>query len=131
RIQTDRLLEQMSQADGKHAGAAADIQEPAVPIQTRLLRQDGFEFRRVRGATIAIVSSRAEVDGRVVWHRTSIARSVTTAIVERTRQPPLRQLRPSGPARGIVTFRSAPPSDETRITSRRRRCSWSSHALCG
>jgi hypothetical protein len=35
----------MSQADGKHARAAAGIQKPAVPIQTRLLRQDGLELR--------------------------------------------------------------------------------------
>jgi hypothetical protein len=35
----------MSKADGKHARAAAHIQKPAVPIKTRLLRQDGFELR--------------------------------------------------------------------------------------
>ena len=45
RVQTDRLPEQMSEADGKHARAAADIQKSAVPIETRLLRQDGLEFR--------------------------------------------------------------------------------------
>jgi hypothetical protein len=45
RVQTDRPREQMSEADGKHARAAAGIQKPAVPIQTRLLRQDGLEFR--------------------------------------------------------------------------------------
>ena len=45
RVQTDRLLEQMSKADGKNARAAAGIQKPAVPIETRLLRQDGFELR--------------------------------------------------------------------------------------
>jgi hypothetical protein len=33
----------MSEADGKHARTAAGIQEPAGPVQTRLLRQDGFE----------------------------------------------------------------------------------------
>jgi hypothetical protein len=35
----------MSEADDKHARAAADIQKPAVPIETGLLRQDGFKFR--------------------------------------------------------------------------------------
>jgi hypothetical protein len=45
RIQTDRLPEQMSQADGQHARAAAGIQKPAVPIQARLLRQDSLELR--------------------------------------------------------------------------------------
>jgi hypothetical protein len=35
----------MSETDRKHARAAADIQKPAVPIQTRLLRQDGFDLR--------------------------------------------------------------------------------------
>jgi hypothetical protein len=35
----------MSEADGKHARATADIQKPAVPIEARLLRQDGLEFR--------------------------------------------------------------------------------------
>jgi hypothetical protein len=45
RVQTGRLREQMSEADGKHARAAAGIQKPAVPIETRLLRQDGLEFR--------------------------------------------------------------------------------------
>ena len=45
RVQTDRLREQMSEADGKHARAAADIQKPAVPFETRRLRQDGIELR--------------------------------------------------------------------------------------
>jgi hypothetical protein len=45
RVQTDRLPEQRSEADGKHARAAADIQKPAVPIQARLLCQDGLEVR--------------------------------------------------------------------------------------
>jgi len=45
RVQTHRLREQMSEADGKHARAAADIQQPAVPIQTHLLRQYGLELR--------------------------------------------------------------------------------------
>jgi hypothetical protein len=35
----------MSEADGKHARAAADIQKPTAPIQTRLPRQDGLELR--------------------------------------------------------------------------------------
>jgi hypothetical protein len=35
----------MSETDRMHARAAADIQKPAVPIQTRLLRQDGFDLR--------------------------------------------------------------------------------------
>jgi hypothetical protein len=34
-VQTDHLLEQVSKADGQHAGAAADIQKPAAPVQTR------------------------------------------------------------------------------------------------
>jgi hypothetical protein len=41
----DRLLEQMSQTNGQHARATADIQKPALPIQTSLLRQDGLELR--------------------------------------------------------------------------------------
>jgi len=45
RVQTHRPREQMSEADGKHARAAADIQKPPVPVQTRLLRQDGLELR--------------------------------------------------------------------------------------
>ena len=45
RVQADRLIEQMSEADGKHARTAAGIQKPAVPIQTRLVRQDGLELR--------------------------------------------------------------------------------------
>ncbi len=45
RVQTDRLLEQVSKADGERAWAAADIQEPAVSVQTCLLRQDGLELR--------------------------------------------------------------------------------------
>jgi hypothetical protein len=45
RVQTDRLREQMSEADGQHARAAAGIQKPAVPIETRLPRQDGLELR--------------------------------------------------------------------------------------
>jgi hypothetical protein len=44
RVQTDRLREQMSEADDKHARAAAGIQKPAVPIETRLLRQHGLEL---------------------------------------------------------------------------------------
>jgi hypothetical protein len=34
----------MRQADGQHARAAAGIQKPAVPIQARLLGQDGLEL---------------------------------------------------------------------------------------
>jgi hypothetical protein len=45
RAQTNRLPEQISKADGKHAKAAVGIRKPAVPIQTRLLRQDGLELR--------------------------------------------------------------------------------------
>jgi hypothetical protein len=44
RVQADRLLEQMSEADGQHARAAAGIQKPAVPIQARLLGQDNLEL---------------------------------------------------------------------------------------
>ena len=44
RVQADRLREQMSEADSKHAGAAAGIQKPAVPVQARLLGQDGLEL---------------------------------------------------------------------------------------
>jgi hypothetical protein len=35
----------MSETDGKHARAAADVQKPAVPIETSLPSQDGFELR--------------------------------------------------------------------------------------
>jgi hypothetical protein len=35
----------MSEADGKHARTAAGIQKLAVPIETRLMRQDGLELR--------------------------------------------------------------------------------------
>jgi hypothetical protein len=35
----------MSEPDGKHTRAAAGIQKPAAPIQTRLLCQDGLEPR--------------------------------------------------------------------------------------
>ena len=35
----------MSEADGKHARPAADIQKPAVLIEIRLLLQGGFELR--------------------------------------------------------------------------------------
>jgi hypothetical protein len=35
----------MSEADGEHARAAADVEKAAVPIQTRLLRQDGLQLR--------------------------------------------------------------------------------------
>jgi hypothetical protein len=35
----------MSETDGKHARAAANIQKPAGPIQARLLRQDGLKLR--------------------------------------------------------------------------------------
>jgi hypothetical protein len=45
RVQADRLPKQMSEADGEHARAAAGIQKPTVPIQTRLLRQDGLKLR--------------------------------------------------------------------------------------
>jgi hypothetical protein len=45
RVQTNRLPEQMSKADVKHARAAVGIRKPTVPIQTRLLRQDGLELR--------------------------------------------------------------------------------------
>jgi hypothetical protein len=45
RVQTHRLLEQMGETYGKHARAAAGIQKPTVPIETRLLRQDSFELR--------------------------------------------------------------------------------------
>jgi hypothetical protein len=45
RVQTHRLRDRMSEADGKHPRTAADIQKPAGPIQTRLPRQDGLEFR--------------------------------------------------------------------------------------
>jgi hypothetical protein len=45
RVQADRAGEQMSEADGKHARAAAGIQKLAVPIETRLLRQHGLELR--------------------------------------------------------------------------------------
>src|SRR5438270_10635679 len=62
----------MSQADSQHARAAACIQKPAVAVQARLLGQDGLELRCVRGAAVAIVGSRAEVEGRVIRHRTSI-----------------------------------------------------------
>ena len=62
-VQTGRLLEQVSKADSEHAWAAADVQEPAAPVQTRLLRQDGLKLRRVRRAAVAIVGSGAEVDG--------------------------------------------------------------------
>jgi hypothetical protein len=34
----------MSETDGEHARAAAGIQKPAGPIQTRLVRQDGLEL---------------------------------------------------------------------------------------
>jgi hypothetical protein len=44
RVQTDRLPEQMSEADDKQARAAADIQKPAVSTQTRLLRQDSLQL---------------------------------------------------------------------------------------
>jgi hypothetical protein len=44
-VHADRLLEQMSETDGKHARAAAYVQKPAVPIQTRLPRQDGLELK--------------------------------------------------------------------------------------
>ncbi len=43
--QPARVRESVSQADGQHARAAAGIQKPAVPIQARLLRQDGLELR--------------------------------------------------------------------------------------
>src|SRR5215207_65618 len=65
----------MSEADGKHAGTAAGIQQLAGPVETRLLRQDGFELGCIRWTTVPIVGSRAEVDGRVVRHRTSIPAS--------------------------------------------------------
>ena len=45
RVQTHRLREQMSEADGKHARAAADIQKPALPVESRLVRQEGLELR--------------------------------------------------------------------------------------
>jgi hypothetical protein len=35
---------EMSETDGKHAWPAAAIQKPAGPVETRLLRQDGFEL---------------------------------------------------------------------------------------
>jgi hypothetical protein len=44
RVQTHRLREQVSEADSQHARAASDIQEPAVPVETRLMHQDGLEF---------------------------------------------------------------------------------------
>jgi hypothetical protein len=34
----------MGETDGKHARTAAGIQKPAGPVETRLLRQDGFEL---------------------------------------------------------------------------------------
>jgi hypothetical protein len=33
----------MSETDGKHARTAAGIQQPAGPVETCLLGQDGFE----------------------------------------------------------------------------------------
>jgi len=42
RVQAHRLREQVSEADGKHARAAAGVQKPAVPVQTHLLRQEGL-----------------------------------------------------------------------------------------
>ena len=72
RAQTDRLHEQMSQADGEHARAASDIQKPAIPTQTRLLRQEHLQLRRVPGAAVTVAGSRTEAGGRVIPHRTSI-----------------------------------------------------------
>jgi hypothetical protein len=43
-VQADRPLKQMSEAGGKHARTAASIQQPAGPVETQLLRQDGFEL---------------------------------------------------------------------------------------
>jgi hypothetical protein len=34
----------MGQADGKHARTAAGIQKPAGPVETRFVRQGGFEL---------------------------------------------------------------------------------------
>jgi hypothetical protein len=45
RVQADRLGEQRGEADGEHARAATAVQKPAVPVQTRLAGQEGFEFR--------------------------------------------------------------------------------------
>jgi hypothetical protein len=42
-VQADRLVNEMSEADGEHARTAAGIQQPAGPVQTRLLGQDRFE----------------------------------------------------------------------------------------
>ena len=44
RVQADHRPEQVSQADGEHARAAAGVQQAAAPIQTQLPGQDGFQF---------------------------------------------------------------------------------------
>ena len=44
RVQADRLLKEMGETDGKHARTAAGVQQPAGPVETRLVRQDGFEL---------------------------------------------------------------------------------------
>jgi hypothetical protein len=70
-VETDCLVEQRSETDGKHAGSAVAAQEPTAPVETDLLGEDNFELRRVRGTTIAVVSSRTAVDGGVIGHPTS------------------------------------------------------------
>jgi len=51
-VKADCVLEQRSETDGEYAGPAAGIQKPAASVETRLLGQDSFELRRVRGTAV-------------------------------------------------------------------------------
>ena len=54
-------------------------QHAAVPIESRSPASGRPRALHVRGAAVAIVGSRAEIDGRVIRHRTSVPRSTSTA----------------------------------------------------
>lgn len=68
RVEADRLLEQVGEADGEDAGAAAGVEEPAAPVQIQFLGENSLELRRVRRSTVPVVGGGALVDRGVGRH---------------------------------------------------------------
>jgi hypothetical protein len=64
-VDTDGLLEQVSEPEGEDAGAAAAVEKSAGAVEPDFLREDGFELWRVRRSAGSVVGGGALEDRRV------------------------------------------------------------------